>query len=48
MSLHSQKGPEFELLQFGAQELEVHAEKLFALTSLTIPNAARDFDALKR
>ena len=43
-----QKGPEFNLLEFGARELEVHAEKLFALTSLTIPNASRDFPALKR
>jgi hypothetical protein len=43
-----QESTELRLLEFGARELETHAEKLFAMTSLTIPNAARDFAALKR
>ncbi len=39
---------ELRLLEFGCRELETQAEKLFAMTSLTIPNASRDFVALKR
>ncbi len=47
--LHAgQDQTELRLLEFGCRELETQAEKLFAMTSLTIPNASRDFVALKR